>query len=871
MPVVRADWRTLPPLQRVVSAHPLINPVSAFSSRLTAWQNPSFLAPLAHAVGPAEPSGSISDVAAPAQEPSEWKPVWGDVSGPSGSGGPVVSRMLAAEPPAPVVSRSAADSAEPGGSALQALGAVAEDSPPPTVGAAVQRSAAEEPPRPVPPSRPRRLGLGEPISSVLQRSAGPDGSEAGRAADPTKATPSAPQRAADSGGAVEPVTPQAGRPSVQRLADAPRTPGLGMPVVRQPSESGAADSAGGSSSSEHAGHGGELTSAGDLDLVPTTGDATAASVSEAGESAPTAGFTDQLPVLDPGVSGTGAGDSSASGVEPGAGSAGPPTDVLQRAVDSSRDVAERAALPMVQRVSGSGISAAGTPGARQSDAGSGTAGLPAVQRVVATSHVSPTTSDVGPSAVQRVAGADHVSPTTSDGGPSAVQRVAETGHVSPTTSDSGSPAVAGTDHVSRTASGGGPPAVQRLVGDAPSLPVLGRPTAADSSATPEASASGGTDLGTGSGTAIPSVQTMGDLGGPSASTTSRPDAPSSSTTADSAVPATANSGGPSAPIAADSAVPSVLTTAHFRAPIATDSAVPSAQTVAGFGASSAPAAADSAVPSVQAAGDFGTPSVQTAADFGASSAPIAADSAVPSVLSAANFGTPSAAIAAGSAMPATANFGGPSAPTAADSAVPSVQTVADFGASSAPIAADSAVPSVLSAANLGAPYASTGPGEPVAQRLVGTAPSLPIVSRTDAAPTAPTATFTEPAPAPAPAVQRLVGSAPPLVQRAPQTPIPPAAAPSAGPLGQAQPALPVVVARAPDPEPAPAPEPVQRVVETTVQRAEAAQPEAPQPGPGAPAGQNADELLRKLYDPLLRRLKADLWLDRERRGALTDL
>jgi hypothetical protein len=53
-----------------------------------------------------------------------------------------------------------------------------------------------------------------------------------------------------------------------------------------------------------------------------------------------------------------------------------------------------------------------------------------------------------------------------------------------------------------------------------------------------------------------------------------------------------------------------------------------------------------------------------------------------------------------------------------------------------------------------------------------------------------------------------------------------------------------------------------------IQRVEAAQPEAPaQPA----SGQNAEELLRKLYDPLLRRLKADLWLDRERRGALTDL
>ncbi|MFJ6675396.1 hypothetical protein ACIQMJ_30195 [Actinosynnema sp. NPDC091369] len=36
------------------------------------------------------------------------------------------------------------------------------------------------------------------------------------------------------------------------------------------------------------------------------------------------------------------------------------------------------------------------------------------------------------------------------------------------------------------------------------------------------------------------------------------------------------------------------------------------------------------------------------------------------------------------------------------------------------------------------------------------------------------------------------------------------------------------------------------------------------------AGIEPEELLKKLYDPLVRRLKADLWLDRERRGALTD-
>uniref|UniRef100_UPI0031D1C8AF hypothetical protein n=1 Tax=Saccharothrix mutabilis TaxID=33921 RepID=UPI0031D1C8AF len=46
--------------------------------------------------------------------------------------------------------------------------------------------------------------------------------------------------------------------------------------------------------------------------------------------------------------------------------------------------------------------------------------------------------------------------------------------------------------------------------------------------------------------------------------------------------------------------------------------------------------------------------------------------------------------------------------------------------------------------------------------------------------------------------------------------------------------------------------------------------------PAAPAQQapvepeEPEELLKKLYDPLLRRLKAELWLDRERRGLLTD-
>ncbi|MBN3453246.1 hypothetical protein JNN96_04360 [Mycobacterium sp. DSM 3803] len=42
-------------------------------------------------------------------------------------------------------------------------------------------------------------------------------------------------------------------------------------------------------------------------------------------------------------------------------------------------------------------------------------------------------------------------------------------------------------------------------------------------------------------------------------------------------------------------------------------------------------------------------------------------------------------------------------------------------------------------------------------------------------------------------------------------------------------------------------------------------------GAAAPGGTNVDELLNKLYDPLVARLRAELWLDRERAGMLMDL
>jgi hypothetical protein len=79
------------------------------------------------------------------------------------------------------------------------------------------------------------------------------------------------------------------------------------------------------------------------------------------------------------------------------------------------------------------------------------------------------------------------------------------------------------------------------------------------------------------------------------------------------------------------------------------------------------------------------------------------------------------------------------------------------------------------------------------------------------------------------------------------------------------------------------PLPVSRTVEgpateTVSQRQEVAAPAPPSTADAAPvaaasaaAAAEPEELLKKLFDPLLRRLKAELRLDRERRGALTDL
>ncbi|MFI9814635.1 hypothetical protein [Saccharothrix variisporea] len=74
---------------------------------------------------------------------------------------------------------------------------------------------------------------------------------------------------------------------------------------------------------------------------------------------------------------------------------------------------------------------------------------------------------------------------------------------------------------------------------------------------------------------------------------------------------------------------------------------------------------------------------------------------------------------------------------------------------------------------------------------------------------------------------------------------------------------PASVPQTPEPQPAATAELQQPPQQ---QQAQQQQQQAQQQQPGV----EPEELLKKLYDPLLRRLKAELWLDRERRGLLTD-
>ena len=64
-PVQRAAWEDLPPIRPVLTATEPVAPLDSFTSSLATARNPSFLAPLAHQVDPAGPSGQVEGLASP--------------------------------------------------------------------------------------------------------------------------------------------------------------------------------------------------------------------------------------------------------------------------------------------------------------------------------------------------------------------------------------------------------------------------------------------------------------------------------------------------------------------------------------------------------------------------------------------------------------------------------------------------------------------------------------------------------------------------------------------------------------------------------------------------------------------------------------
>ncbi|WP_344800020.1 hypothetical protein [Actinokineospora diospyrosa] len=152
------------------------------------------------------------------------------------------------------------------------------------------------------------------------------------------------------------------------------------------------------------------------------------------------------------------------------------------------------------------------------------------------------------------------------------------------------------------------------------------------------------------------------------------------------------------------------------------------------------------------------------------------------------------------------------------------------------------------------------------------APTLGL-ARTPAPPANPDRLGPPPQPPPVPAVQR--SHDPPGELPAAQSPLPPPTLPPPLTPSPRHASRPVELVPAvqrvddppPEPEPAPTPEAAPPPVTQTPAPAAAS---TGAPASGAPPEAVPEELVRKLFDPLLRRLKTELRLDRERRGRVTD-
>ncbi|SCF03038.1 hypothetical protein GA0074695_2980 [Micromonospora viridifaciens] len=768
-------WQGLPPIQRVTPEEPRLNLPETFTGALAAWRDPSYLAPLGHLVGDAEPAGVLHGAAEPVGEPTRADLV--PAAGPSvDSSAPLPLATPAADTrrAAPVVQRQVGGTGMPG--QRPASG------PPETVRAGVDPPA--EPPLAVPP-RPVPV---EPLSVSRLLTAPPP--------------------------PVELQLPTVDRPAatVQRVVE-PSDP-VDAPPGSEPADPGAAE------------------------VLPTLGQGT----SPTGDSSLAGTRT------SPGSELADAGPAEVGG--PAASAAPSASDLpLQRiTTDGSRpprrlglgEPIVSPLLPPPARAEADGALPAST----------GAGGVPAVQRVAAENGPPPlvhaSTAGMGEAVADQPSGQDGgddrpgphpttASETTGLIGEVAVSRLADV----PETSIGGSPAGAGPAGGSPATSPGGAgpvPGSPALIGD---LPVAGAPGGrtptgahARSGADPTGPVTGGT----------PPVQTFvpPDEGARVAPLLAQPSAPvptrADGGPADPPDRATDPSGGtatrsPDLPVVSRSEAPA--TTAATGSMSGSTSAVTggaTGQLVATVHGSAGPSGGALGNDTAGLVGGYGDAS--GAPDSGAPDAGHAS-AAMPLVVASLVGDRPTRLLTG--AVPDT------SAP-----ARPSVQRVTWQQAEAAPVATPIAVP---------------GPHQPEPSHF--TKPHGPASA--------------SPAPGDGPApVQRWVGglpsSPPPTPERPSVThhgapvayangPAPPTT--GAGPAPPAQ-----VVQRADTPPPPDVPEPP-----TVVAPPAGGEPAAGAGQPAAPAATKADavepeELLKKLYDPLLRRLKTELRLDRERHGVL---
>ena len=145
------EWPSVPAIQRVVSPLHPVAPRDAFAASLTSWRDPRFLAPLGHVVSSDAPSGVIHRLVEPAGVPD------GRADGPS--------LPLAARPPAP---RRA------GGVVQRLLAAFGGDDPQPAVSAMQPSEATSGDVAPVdvapvdaaPPLLPPPASMATPVSAA---------------------------------------------------------------------------------------------------------------------------------------------------------------------------------------------------------------------------------------------------------------------------------------------------------------------------------------------------------------------------------------------------------------------------------------------------------------------------------------------------------------------------------------------------------------------------------------------------------------------------------------------------------------------------------------------------------------------------------